>query len=60
MQQNIPTPWAVAAIVVVLLVVGLIIWRGMSPRAPAAATAPGPGAADYKPCAGALRQSCEH
>src|SRR5438445_3557565 len=33
MQQNIPTPWAVAAIDVVLLVVGLIIWRGMSPRA---------------------------
>ena len=27
MNQNISTPWAVAAIVVVLAIVGVVVWR---------------------------------
>jgi len=27
MNQNISTPWAVAAIVAVLLIVGVVVWR---------------------------------
>jgi len=34
MEKNIPLPWAVTAIVVVLVIVGAIIWRSQTPRAP--------------------------
>jgi hypothetical protein len=33
MERNIPVPWAVAAIVVVVLIVAVMIWRSQAPRA---------------------------
>jgi hypothetical protein len=35
MEKNISLPWAVTAIVVAVLIVGVIIWRSQTPRAPA-------------------------
>lgn len=35
MEKNIPLPWAVTAVVVAVLIVGVIIWRSLTPRAPA-------------------------
>jgi hypothetical protein len=46
MDKNISTPWAVAAIVAVLVILGVVVWRGMAPKAPVASSAPayyGPG-----------------
>jgi len=34
MEKNIPLPWAVTAIVAVLMIVGVLIWRSQTPRAP--------------------------
>jgi hypothetical protein len=34
MNTNISTPWAVAAVVAVLVIVGVVIWRSQTPRAP--------------------------
>jgi hypothetical protein len=42
MDKSISTPWAVTAVVIVLLIVGAIVWRAMAPKTPAAATAPVP------------------
>jgi hypothetical protein len=36
MGKNISTPWAVTAIVIVLLVLGVAVWRYMTPPAPLA------------------------
>jgi hypothetical protein len=46
MDKNISTPWAVTIVVVVLLIVGGLVWRGMAPRTPVPA-GQGPGQADY-------------
>jgi hypothetical protein len=37
MDKQISTPWAVAAIVIVLLFVGAVVWRTMAPAPPSAA-----------------------
>jgi len=36
MDKQISTPWAVTAVVIVLLVVGIVVWRVMTPAAPPA------------------------
>jgi hypothetical protein len=41
MDKNISTPWAVALIIAVLVMLGVVVWRGMAPKAPPASSGPG-------------------
>jgi hypothetical protein len=34
MDKSIPTPWVVAAIVAVLVIVGVVVWRHQNPGPP--------------------------
>jgi len=40
MDKSISTPWVVAVVFVLLLVVGLAVWKAMAPKAPATSAAP--------------------
>jgi hypothetical protein len=42
MEKSISPPWVIAAVVIVLLILGAVVWRGMAPKAPTAASAPVP------------------
>ncbi len=42
MNQNISTPWAVAAIVAVLVIIGVVVWRHQNAGPPASTGPPNP------------------